>query len=120
MEIGFVGVGKMGAPMALRLAGAGHAVRIHDASQKAVAGLAGTDGITVAPTLADAARGAEMVITMLPDGKIVRKVAEQLADAMEDGAVLVDMSTSYPLETTELRAVVPDRVAMVDAPRAKS
>ncbi len=116
MEIGFVGVGKMGAPMALRLAGAGHGVRVHDRSQEAVAALAGTGGITVAPTLADAARGAEIVITMLPDGKIVRAVAEELAQVMDDHAALIDMSTSYPLETTALRQALPERLHLVDAP----
>lgn len=116
MRIGFVGVGKMGGPMALRLAAAGHQVAIFDLSREAVAALAGTDGITAAPTLAEAARGAEMVVTMLPDGRIVRSVADQMATAMEDGAVLVDMSTSYPLETTDLAAALPGGPAIVDAP----
>ena len=116
MRIGFIGIGKMGAPMALRLAGAGHDVAIYDTSQEAVAGLAGTEGITAAPTLEDAVRGAGMVVTMLPNGQIVRTVAEACMGAMEDGAVLVDMSTSYPLETTSLREVLPDRIALVDAP----
>lgn len=116
MQIGFIGIGKMGAPMALRLAGAGHDVRIHDASQAAMAPLGGTEGITIAPTLADAASGSEIVITMLPDGKIVRTVADQLATLMADDAVLVDMSTSYPLETTDLRSALPDRLGLVDAP----
>ena len=116
MQIGFIGIGKMGAPMALRLAGAGHDVRIHDASQAAMAPLGDADGITIAPTLADAATGSEIVVTMLPDGKIVRGVAEQLATMMPDNAILVDMSTSYPLETTDLRDALPDRLGLVDAP----
>ncbi|MEL7154748.1 MAG: NAD(P)-dependent oxidoreductase [Pseudomonadota bacterium] len=116
MRIGFIGIGKMGAPMALRLAGAGHAVAAFDNSQEAVAAIAGTEGITAAPTLEDAVRGAEMVVTMLPNGTIVRSVVEACMGAMENGAVLVDMSTSYPLETTALREVLPDRVALVDAP----
>ena len=116
MRIGFIGVGKMGAPMALRLAGAGHAVSVYDTSQEAVTALAGTDGITAAPTLEDVVRGAGMVVTMLPNGKIVRTVVESCMGAMEDGAVLVDMSTSYPLETTSLREALPDRIALVDAP----
>lgn len=116
MRIGFVGVGKMGAPMALRLAGAGHDVRIYDTSQEAVAALAGTANITAAPTLADMARGATVVITMLPDGTIVREVAEQLGVLMDDGAVLVDMSTAYPPQTVDLRIAFPDRLKLVDAP----
>lgn len=116
MRIGFIGVGKMGAPMALRLAGAGHAVSVYDTSQEAVTALAGAEGITATPTLEDVVRGAEMVVTMLPNGKIVRSVVESCMGAMEDGAVLVDMSTSYPLETTSLREALPDRIALVDAP----
>ena len=116
MRIGFIGVGKMGAPMALRLAGAGHDVAVFDNSQAAVAGIAGTDGITAAPTLEDAVRGAEIVVTMLPNGQIVRAVVEACMDVIEDGAVLVDMSTSYPLETTSLREALPDRIAFVDSP----
>ena len=116
MRIGFVGVGKMGAPRPLRLAGVGHEVAIHDRSQEALAALAGTDGISVAPSLADVAAGAEMVVTMLPDGQAVAVVAAELAGAMQVGAVLVDMSTSYPLETTALRTALPDTIALVDAP----
>jgi 3-hydroxyisobutyrate dehydrogenase len=116
MRIGFVGIGKMGKPMVLRLAGAGHEVSVHDRSQEAIAAVAGTDGIAAAPTPADAARGAEMVVTMLPNGNIVREVATELAPALGDGAVLVDMSTSYPLETTALRKMLPSHAGLVDAP----
>jgi 3-hydroxyisobutyrate dehydrogenase len=116
MRIGFVGVGKMGRPMALRLAEAGHDVTAYDTSQEAVASVAGEHGIVAAPTLADAARGSGMVVTMLPNGRIVAEAAAALAPALEDGAVLVDMSTSYPLETTALREALPDRAGLVDAP----
>lgn len=116
MRIGFVGIGKMGKPMALRLAEAGHQVVAYDTSQEAVAGVAGQHGITAAPTLADAARSAEVIVTMLPNGGIVREAALAMKDAMADGAVLVDMSTSYPLETTALRELLPDGVGLVDAP----
>lgn len=116
MRVGFVGIGMMGKPMVLNLGAKGHAVTVYDQSQEAVATVAGTEGVTVAPTLADAVRDAEVVITMLPNGQIVRKVAEAAAEHMADGAVLVDMSTSYPLETTELRKALPDRIALVDAP----
>jgi 3-hydroxyisobutyrate dehydrogenase len=116
MRIGFVGVGKMGKPMVLRLAGAGHAVTVHDRSQEAVAAVAGTDGIAAAPTPADSARGADMVVTMLPNGRIVREVATEMASGLADGAVLVDMSTSSPLETTALREALPPHAGLVDAP----
>ena len=116
MRIGFVGIGKMGKPMSLRLAAAGHEVAAFDRSQEAVAAIAGSDGITAAPTPVDAARDAGMVITMLPNGAVVREVATELAPALADGAVLVDMSTSYPLETTALRKALPAHAGLVDAP----
>ena len=116
MEIGFIGVGKMGAPMAICLAKAGHDVRVFDTSQQALAGVAATDGITATPTMADAVRGAGGVVTMLPDGEAVRAVVEQMAGDLAPGAVLVDMSTSYPLETQALRDLVPAEIGLVDAP----
>src|SRR5688500_14400168 len=116
MRIGFVGVGKMGKPMVLRLAGAGHEVKVYDRSKEAVAAVAGTNGIAAAPTPADAARAAELVVTMLPNGKIVREVAEEMGSALAEGAGLVAMSTSYPLETTALRDALPARAGLVDAP----
>lgn len=116
MRIGFVGIGRMGRPMALRLAGAGHRVVVFDKDAGAAAALAGQDGITAAPTPADAARDAEAVITMLPNGAIVATVAAELAPALAEGAVLVDMSTSYPLETRALREALPARAGLVDAP----
>lgn len=116
MRIGFVGVGKMGRPMALRLAEAGHKVVAYDVSQEAVAGVAGQHGIAAAPTLADVARGAEIIVTMLPNGRIVREAAMAMKATMQEGAVLVDMSTSYPLETTALRKLLPEGVGLVDAP----
>lgn len=116
MRIGFVGIGKMGRPMVLRLAEAGHQVTAYDVSQEAVAGVAGEHGVVAAPTLADAARGAAMVVTMLPNGAIVREAAAGLAPALDEGAVLVDMSTSYPLETTALREALPAHAGLVDAP----
>ena len=116
MRIGFVGIGKMGKPMALRLGEAGHQVTVYDTSQEAVAGVAGQHGIAAAPTLADVARGAEIIVTMLPNGRIVREAAMAMKDTMQEGAVLVDMSTSYPLETTALRKMLPEGVGLVDAP----
>ena len=116
MQIGFVGIGKMGRPMALRLAEAGHQVTAHDTSGDAVASIAGQHGITAAATPPDAARGAEMIVTMLPNGRVVREAAMAMKEAMEPGAVLVDMSTSYPLETTALRKMLPEGVGLVDAP----
>ena len=113
MRIGFIGIGNMGAPMARCLARAGHEVLAHD-RDRAVAEAQTGDGIEAVDL--PSAAGAEVVITMLPDGRIVRQVAEEAAPMMADRAVLVDMSTAYPLQTVELRGALPQRIALVDAP----
>ncbi|NNL34801.1 MAG: NAD(P)-binding domain-containing protein, partial [Silicimonas sp.] len=65
MKIGFIGLGNMGAPMARNLAAAGHDVTGYDVTAPM------PDGVTAADSGADAAKGAEVVITMLPDGAIL-------------------------------------------------
>jgi len=116
--IGFVGIGRMGTPMANCLLNAGWQVAVHDLNAAATAPFAGRDGARVAASPADVAAGAGLVITMLPDGKAVRAaVLEGLAPAMAEGAVLADMSTSYPLETTGLaEALQGTGIHLVDAP----
>jgi len=118
--VGFAGIGMMGAPMVACLAAAGWPVRIHDPRAEALAPFAGREGITVAGSLAEAAAGAGLVITMLPDGGIVREAVlgpDGLAGAMAPGAVLADMSTSYPLETTALAGDLEGTgIHLVDAP----
>ncbi len=87
MKIGFIGLGNMGAHMARNLAEAGHEVTGFD-----VAGVS-VDGVAQADSAAAAAQGQEVVITMLPNGEILRSVAEEIVPAMEKGACLVDCST---------------------------
>ncbi len=87
MKIGFIGLGNMGAPMAANLIAAGHEVTGFD-----VAGVT-VEGAAQAGTAAEAATGAEVVITMLPNGAILRSVAEEIIPAMAPGAVLLDCST---------------------------
>lgn len=87
MKIGFIGLGNMGAPMAANLVAAGHAVTGFD-----VAGVT-VPGVTLAATAADAVKGADVVITMLPNGAILRSAAAEVIPAMAPGAVLADCST---------------------------
>jgi 3-hydroxyisobutyrate dehydrogenase len=119
-SVGFIGIGMMGAPMVACLAAAGWAVRIFDPRPEALAPFAGRQGVTLAGSLAEAAAGAGLVITMLPDGKIVHEAVlgpDGLASAMAPGAVLADMSTSYPLETTALAGdLAGTGIHLVDAP----
>jgi 3-hydroxyisobutyrate dehydrogenase len=87
MKIGFIGLGNMGAPMAANLAKAGHDVTGFDTAEVTI------DGVRRAATAAEAARDAQVVITMLPNGKILRAVADEVIPAMDAGAVLLDCST---------------------------
>ncbi|WP_417626073.1 3-hydroxyisobutyrate dehydrogenase [Pararhodobacter aggregans] len=86
MNIAFIGLGNMGAPMAANLSAAGHTVTGFDTMAK-------PEGLTMAASAAEAARGADVVITMLPNGAILRAVADQVIPAMKPGAVLCDCST---------------------------
>ncbi|GAB4285288.1 MAG: 3-hydroxyisobutyrate dehydrogenase [Roseovarius sp.] len=87
MKIGFIGLGNMGAPMAANLARAGHEVIGFDTQPVRV------EGVRMADSAAAAARDARVVITMLPNGEILRAVAEEVIPAMAPGAVLLDCST---------------------------
>lgn len=87
MKIAFIGLGNMGGPMAANLAKAGHAVTGFD--------IAGTtaEGVASAASLSEAVEGAEVAITMLPNGEILRSVADALIPAMAPGATFIDCST---------------------------
>lgn len=87
MQIGFIGLGNMGGPMAANLAAAGHSVTGFDLTA------AMPDGVAKADSAAAAASGADVVITMLPNGTILRAVAAEVIPAMHTGAVLCDCST---------------------------
>ncbi|MBR0646207.1 3-hydroxyisobutyrate dehydrogenase [Plastoroseomonas hellenica] len=103
-RIGFVGLGNMGGPMARNLLKAGHAVTAFDLVPAALDALIGA-GAARAATAAEAAHGAEVVITMLPAGQHVRDAwlgAGGMAAASEAGAVLIDCST---IDVESARAV---------------
>ncbi len=110
MKIAFIGLGNMGAPMAANLVRAGHEVTGFDT-------MARPEGLTLASSAAEAAKGAEVVITMLPNGAILRDVAAQVIPAMSPGAVLCDCST---VDVDSARAVADQAAAAglgaLDAP----
>ena len=87
MRIGFIGLGNMGAPMARNLAAAGHAVTGFDTARVAV------EGVTPAPSAAEAARDRDAVVTMLPSGAILRAVAADTIPAARPGTIFLDCST---------------------------
>jgi len=87
MKIGFIGLGNMGAPMAANLAAAGHEVTGFDTACTTA------QGVAEAANAEAAAADADVVITMLPNGQILRSVADTVIPAMKQGAVLLDCST---------------------------
>ncbi len=117
--IGFIGLGNMGAPMATNLANAGFQVTAFDLSQERRAVLADHDRITPTGDLGDLA-GADVVILMLPNGKIVREVLigeSGLAARLQNGALVIDMSSSDPVHYPDIAAALaPHGVTLIDAP----
>ncbi len=96
----------MGQPMAANLAKEGFAVRSFD-----------LNGTGSSPSVRDAAAGAEVMITMLPDGEAVRKAVLEALPALDSGTVVVDMSSSDPAATRALGTVLAARgIELVDAP----
>lgn len=87
MQIGFIGLGNMGAPMAHNLAKAGHTVLGFDTQNLKV------EMVEVVQTARDCAESAEVVITMLPNGKILKSVADETIQYMKEGSIFLDCST---------------------------
>jgi 3-hydroxyisobutyrate dehydrogenase len=114
-SVGFIGLGRMGAPMVRRLATAGVAVRGYDTAQRPDL----ADAVTLVDKAPEVADGVPVVILMLPDSDVVDAVVHGagVLDALAPGTVLVDMGSSEPLRTRALADAVSARDAtLVDAP----
>jgi 3-hydroxyisobutyrate dehydrogenase len=104
--IAFIGLGVMGRLMADNLQAAGHALQTYDRKKTGNRRSA-----------ADAARGAGVLITMLPDGDAVREAVLDALPALKPGAVVIDMSSSDPAATRALgTALRKNKIEMLDAP----
>jgi 3-hydroxyisobutyrate dehydrogenase len=113
----------MGYPMAGHLAGAGFDLVVADAAAGVAESFVAKHGGAVAVSLKALGESVDAVITMLPTGAIVRQViagdGDCAADGLAQGALVIDMSTSNPLDTRSLGEALAARgVAMVDAPVA--
>jgi 2-hydroxy-3-oxopropionate reductase len=117
--IAFIGLGVMGKPMARHLMTAGHRLIVHNRSRAAVDELTAA-GATAATSPADAARLADVVITMVPDTPDVELVLNGEAgvlSALRPGAIVIDMSSISPVATKQLAARASERGgSMLDAP----
>ncbi|ABG32510.1 3-hydroxyisobutyrate dehydrogenase [Roseobacter denitrificans] len=110
-NVGFIGLGNMGAPMAANLAKAGlHVIGYDTAGTTA-------EGVTQAQSAIEAAQGADIVLSMLPNGAILRDVASTVLPVMKPGALFLDCST---VDVDSARAVAQAArdasVQFVDAP----
>jgi 3-hydroxyisobutyrate dehydrogenase len=118
--VGFVGLGRMGSPMAARLAGVGYRVLGYDVSEQVTRAWAqGVPGATAAAELTAVAPGAAAIVLMLPDSAVVTDVlvGRGLLAAIGAGTVVIDMSSSVPQVTRELATQgAAAGVALVDAP----
>jgi len=94
MKTGVIGLGAMGAGMAANLHKAGHLHRIWNRTAAKAEALAGETGVTVADSVADLAGECELIITCVSRDEDVIAVAEQIADGIQPGAVVVDTSTT--------------------------
>src|SRR5690606_15595635 len=117
MKIAFIGLGNMGGGMAANLVKAGHEVRAFDLAEPALAA-ARENGCATFTDAKEAVAGAEAVVSMLPNGGIVKAVFENdVIGHAPEGAILLDCSTIDVATAREVIAAAEEAgYAMVDAP----
>ena len=117
--IGFIGIGKMGTPMSRNLRRGDYTVIGYDSDPAALERVR-PEGVQAAASMADLAKRCDVIITMLPNSDIVDRVVNGeggLADNMEAGKLLIDMSSSYPRRTAVLGEELSRRnIHMLGAP----
>jgi 3-hydroxyisobutyrate dehydrogenase-like beta-hydroxyacid dehydrogenase len=116
MKLGYVGVGKMGGPMAERLIAAGHELLVYDTREAAIEPFVarGARAATSVPALA---REVEMVLVCLPSPDAVRQVSQELAGAGSKVRIFVDLSTTGPRVAGEVAAALKEKgITACDSP----
>ena len=115
-SIAFIGLGNMGGPMAANLVKAGHEVTGFDLSDEAIA-QAKSAGCSVASSVTEAAKDKDVIITMLPAGKHVLAVYDDISSAVKRGALMIDSSTIDVASARKAHEMAADIGAIsVDAP----
>jgi 3-hydroxyisobutyrate dehydrogenase len=120
LNVGFIGLGNMGTPMAGHLAAAGYRLYVMDTATAAISRFAEKHACETPRSHAELAAACPVVITMLPNGNIVREVLtgkDGVAAGLEPGSIVIDMSSSSPLGTRRLAEELAARgITLVDAP----
>ncbi|MDT8903305.1 3-hydroxyisobutyrate dehydrogenase [Anaeroselena agilis] len=119
MRIGFIGIGAMGKPMALNLMKAGYELFVFDVSKEAVTAME-QQGAKPCASPQDLARQTDVVVTMLPNAKIVEATVTGdtgLLSGSRPGQILIDMSSVSSASTRQMAALArKNGVGYVDAP----
>lgn len=124
-RVGFIGLGRMGQHMARHVANAKLPLTVFDIRADVAGDFCTNHGAKLAHSIAEVAGNSDVVITMLPTSREVRSVVtgegdeDGLANAMAAGSLLIDCSSSDPIETRALGELLAERsIGMVDAPVA--
>ena len=116
VRVGFVGLGSIGKPMALRLAASGHELTVHDVVAEPVAELVAA-GARAADSVAELARGVDVMCVMVRDDAQVRAVVDEVLVDAPHGLVVLVHSTVAPATPGELADLAaPGGVQVLDAP----
>jgi len=119
IKVGFIGLGRMGRPMAANLCRKGFQLVVYDINREAIRELE-TFKARGAAGIAEVVRDADIIVTMLPNGAVVEEVVcgpDGILAHARRGALLLDMSTIDPLVTDRLAEAVSGKgLTMVDAP----
>jgi 3-hydroxyisobutyrate dehydrogenase-like beta-hydroxyacid dehydrogenase len=117
-KLAFLGLGQMGGPMARRLIGAGHDVTVWNRTPERAEPLV-AEGARHAGTPAEAAQGVEAAVTMLTDPDALESVLfgpDGLAETLQEGATVIDMSTVGTETVRRVAGRLPRGVSILDAP----
>ena len=119
MKVGFVGLGVMGAPMALNILKHGHELTVYDKSPEAVARLVQA-GAKQAQTAREVGAASDIVVTMLPEPQHVEQVVlgpDGLAEGLRAGGIVIEMSTIDPSTSRRVGDALRQRgMELVDSP----
>lgn len=116
-RIAFAGIGNMGWPMAANLVKAGFDVVACDAVPGRADAFAAETGAKAAATPAEAAAGADCVVTIVPTSKQVAEAVEAMLPSLAKGMLVIDMTSGQPGRTREIACMLAGHgVAMIDCP----